>query len=86
MTIYDIKKAVAGQSHFFDKETLKGQSQTLKDFKVNKTGHPYVYRLIAPSFDISTQESGLTEWWYNDNTKRLHPFFLHAVNSKPRSK
>ncbi|GAG79134.1 unnamed protein product, partial [marine sediment metagenome] len=37
-TIYDIKRALPEDSHFFDKKTMKFFNQTLKSFSVKKQG------------------------------------------------
>ena len=79
MNIYQIKEAVKGNSHFFDRATMRGASQTLKSFHVNKTSMLGVYYVYANYKDITTGQTGLTERWYNERSKKLHLRFDSAA-------
>ena len=60
-TIHEIKAAVAGKTHFFDRETMKHWGQTMKSFSVEATERPDAWRISAPIKNGEGQVIGKSE-------------------------
>jgi hypothetical protein len=68
MTIYEIKRRLEGNPHYFSRETLKCFGQTLKDFSVRKFEDKF---LISAPIRKWGRVIGRSERLFNPETNRL---------------
>lgn len=79
LTIYDIKYLISGSdSHFFDRSTMKGFEQTLKDFKVrySPTGRIFLYAPIK----LHGKVIGYTFREFTPQDNKLHTILVFSSN------
>jgi len=71
MTIYDIKRMSEEKApFFFDRKTMKGFGQTLKDFSVKKLNEERYY-ISAPMRDSRGHQVGVTKRVFDVRTREL---------------
>ena len=71
MTIYDIKRLSEDKApFFFDRKTMKGFGQTLKDFSVKKLNEEKYY-ISAPMRDREGNLMGVTKKIFDVRTREL---------------
>jgi hypothetical protein len=85
MDIKEIKKRIAGTSHFFDKETMEFFGQKLSDFEVYlfMFNGEECYRITAPIIHQGNV-IGQTDRVYQPSTNKLIPTPKDNGITKPR--